>query len=703
MTLRHLFQFCTPLFILSAFSSAAEPELNDLLRQGLYAEEVSRDPAAAAAQYEQILARFHGQQAIAATALFRLAEVRRQQDKKADAITLYQQLLTDFPTAEAEAKLARQHLTELGGKIPEAGVAVVDEEEMEFARLKKLLVTSPDVARSETETVRAVTRNSVAAVKLLLDGGATVWDQGMVTAAKNGNLTIVNLLLDRGMNRNAGSALMAAIEWNRLEIARAIIQKVGSQAGAWGEPLAFAVKQGRVEIVRALLDAGARTDWQPPMCGIPDHPNLKVTFWEGPALITAIGNEAMTDMLLAAGADVNLAAADTGFTPLHCVGHHQADFGCRLAEKLLSRGAQVNALSKKHSTSSDDPFGSEGGVTPLDVVYAGLPETAALLVKHGAKATVNGVLRRLRPAAGTDTAEGIAHARMTLELMLSTGVDPNAVAKDGRSLLQTALDNDALSAAAVLLKAGANPNIIIRSTNLTDTRSPVTLLKHQAEGLVCNQLDPENLAKVKLLIDAGASPGADIDIPFRVGPHDLDGSVMKALLANKDLHGTLLRSLGGLPPVDGWQPAAREVFFNRVAIPGLANRKGVALLATRTGRIPETPMPGKIADDGNMAGFLDHHHLAILTANDPKGDAVARPLLTLARVGGNGSIERIPINYQGTDPLPTLKSGDVILIAPDGEPIVNDTQMAIVKGDFLNAIRKRLDPDIKMEHEEQEQ
>ena len=46
--------------------------------------------------------------AFAASALFRLAEVRRKQDRKDDAIVLYQKLLVRFPEAETEAKLARE-------------------------------------------------------------------------------------------------------------------------------------------------------------------------------------------------------------------------------------------------------------------------------------------------------------------------------------------------------------------------------------------------------------------------------------------------------------------------------------------------------------------------------------------------------------------------------------------------------------------
>jgi tetratricopeptide (TPR) repeat protein len=103
------------LFFPFATTHAEEPALRDLLRDGLYAEEVTRDPDAAAKHYEQLLARYSEQRDFAASALFRLAEVRHKQNRKDDAIQLYQRLLAEFPNAEAETKLARENLAALGG------------------------------------------------------------------------------------------------------------------------------------------------------------------------------------------------------------------------------------------------------------------------------------------------------------------------------------------------------------------------------------------------------------------------------------------------------------------------------------------------------------------------------------------------------------------------------------------------------------
>src|SRR5690606_34842229 len=103
-------------------SFAAEPAVKDLLRDGLYAEEVTRDSEAAARQYDEIIRRYSEQRRHAATAIFRLAEIRREQGQKDEAIKLYQRLLAEFPDLADQSKLAAKHINELGGEPPAPGI-----------------------------------------------------------------------------------------------------------------------------------------------------------------------------------------------------------------------------------------------------------------------------------------------------------------------------------------------------------------------------------------------------------------------------------------------------------------------------------------------------------------------------------------------------------------------------------------------------
>ena len=182
------------------FSSvrAEEPALRELLRDALYTEEVTRDPEKAAKQYEELLARHDAQKTFAAAALFRLAEVRRKQDRKDDAIQLYQRLIAEFPRAETEIKLAKENLAALGGKLPEAGAAPVpgNPEDQELARLEAMAVSSPDVLLDSATTLsQAANQGHAKIVKRMLDAGCKPYQgNALENAAYIGNLEIVKLL-----------------------------------------------------------------------------------------------------------------------------------------------------------------------------------------------------------------------------------------------------------------------------------------------------------------------------------------------------------------------------------------------------------------------------------------------------------------------------------------------------------------------------
>ncbi|MGI8604480.1 MAG: tetratricopeptide repeat protein [Verrucomicrobiales bacterium] len=92
-------------------------DLRQLLQQALFEEEATRNLDKAAEAYDALLNAYQGQQQLAATALFRLAEVRRKQGRNIDAIALYQKLVAEFPNAEPQAKMSRENLSALGARI----------------------------------------------------------------------------------------------------------------------------------------------------------------------------------------------------------------------------------------------------------------------------------------------------------------------------------------------------------------------------------------------------------------------------------------------------------------------------------------------------------------------------------------------------------------------------------------------------------
>src|SRR5207249_9768 len=147
----------------------------------------------------------------------------------------------------------------------------------------------------------------------------------------------------------------------------------------------FAVRSGRIEAVRALLDAGARIDET-----APDGTN---------ALVIAAVNAhwELGALLLDRGADPNAAAQ--GWTPLHQVARTRTlnigQFpypvptgrltGLDLARKLIERGANVNARMTKEIVDGYRNRFNRVGATPLLLAAKGADvEMIRLLAANGA-------------------------------------------------------------------------------------------------------------------------------------------------------------------------------------------------------------------------------------------------------------------------------------------------------------------------------
>jgi ankyrin repeat protein len=252
-------------------------------------------------------------------------------------------------------------------------------------------------------------------------------------AAEQGNLGVIEVLLDKGGDIDAqsarhGNALQAASARGDKEIATLLLDKgadVNAQGGHFGNALQAASARGDKEMATLLLDKGADVDAQGGYFGNA----LQAASWNG--------NKEMATLLLDKGADVNTqggyfsnalqAALEKGYQDI--------------ATLLLDKGADVNAQSGRYS----------------NALYAaserGQKEMATLLLDKGADVDAQGGhFGNALQAASYNSQKEIA------TLLLDKGADVNAQGGHFGNALQAASWNGNKEIATLLLDKGADVN-----------------------------------------------------------------------------------------------------------------------------------------------------------------------------------------------------------------------------------------------------
>ena len=176
-----------------------------------------------------------------------------------------------------------------------------------------------------------------------------------------GKNEIVELLILNGANVNAKTMrgftpLDEAIKYKRTETA-ALLRKHGAKSGA-EDSIHIAARTGNHEAVKKHLAAGTDVNAKEWQFGTPLHH------------ATMGGHKEIAELLISAGAKVNVKGGFVDGTPLHWAAY---DGRNEITELLITAGAEVNA-------NSDD----DG--TPLDwAIKYNHTKTADLLRKHGGK------------------------------------------------------------------------------------------------------------------------------------------------------------------------------------------------------------------------------------------------------------------------------------------------------------------------------
>jgi ankyrin repeat protein len=399
-----------------------QPDLRTLLRDALFTEEVTRDAEKAAQQYEQLLARHAEHQAFAATALFRLAEVRRKQNRNDEAIALYQRLIREFPTATTEVKLATENLATLGAKpLDPTTPSPIDEDTRELRRLQKWVESSPDRLKDPELLLTAVKEGHLSSIDFLLKAGAAAEPWKLLReAATTGNLRTTTLILDFPFeNGHLGleEALFTAVSLDYHDVTKLLLSRGANPNDREGHyriaentlpptkstaqmtALHVAVRKNNIELCKLLLDHKA-------------DPNRLTTFPDslisinkgnpGPPAGTPLHDAVLTSLeitrlLIDHGANVNAAPESTGVTPLHLA--VRVDDNEKIIQLLVEKGAELEAKTLQIQPVQPDRDLSQPlapyapGSTPLQIALAfqQIPN-ARLLISLGASVKHPGVI-----------------------------------------------------------------------------------------------------------------------------------------------------------------------------------------------------------------------------------------------------------------------------------------------------------------------
>ncbi len=596
-------------FLPNATARAQEPPLSDLLRDGLYAEEVTRDAEAAAKQYEQVLARYAEQREFAATALFRLAEVRRKQDRKDDAIQLYQRFLTEFPDSATQAKLARENLATLGAKVPEPGALAIPEETRELQRLEQLAKSSPDLLRKPGVLVEAVKKGWSKPVAFVLDQLSSPESKALVLneAAREGHLGLIQMVLARGVDPkgdSANAALCTAVEANNLEVVKYLLAagtspdgKTAGEAPELSTPLLVAVRGDKLEIARMLLEKGADVNLMPRRC-MP-HANVSADLYIGGPLHEAIcfNKPKIIDLLLEHKADVNLAEPRSKITPLWLAAKQNLKGSPELVKRLLDLGANPDAESAERPKNETWPNRYAGHVSPLELAISESSVDCVKLILAAKKAR-------------------------------NTPVDNPYIIQTVLSLSDAAI---ALEITRLLLDHGADPNppdLLYKS-----------LFKRWSEG--ARITEPKETSLLEEVAKSKKIANAEELLPI------IELLLERGSKVDPKWEATDFGSARG---------EIRPLLIRRISYPKWAAEKTVRLIDYDSillyNKVIATPQ--------NAADVPPALARLLLTPGLP-GDFY-RPYkdLVLIRRSGSGTTEKTVMHLDGTEPFPTLKWGDIL-------------------------------------------
>ena len=321
---------------------------------------------------------------------------------------------------------------------------------------REYLATNPDAANKAEIETRIKGLESVTQQSLM--------DQALVYAAKNGNLSNVNLLITRGAKDEEGAALAAAYSEGHSEIEKLLeraaakplnaktverlvlaafikddVQRFASMVEFVDQKdrddlLLYTINQSKTqptEIVRVLLDKGANVN-QPT--------NYKT------ALMHAAdkGYTEIVSLLLSKGAQVNV-QTDEGTALMEAVSSGHTE----VVKILLSAGADIKAVHRLGDQALAIAARQRNYKTPNAEPDS---EIVRLLLAKGADPNATGRYG-ITPLMSANTAAKV-------RLLVAKGAKINAKDEEGKTALMQAASRGEPDVVSALLESGADVNAI---------------------------------------------------------------------------------------------------------------------------------------------------------------------------------------------------------------------------------------------------
>jgi ankyrin repeat protein len=558
-------------------------------------------------------------------------------------------------------------------------------------------VTTTFGADSMTVLEVAMGRRNIELIQLLLDGGARITESAFLTAVRGRSLDIAKLLLKSGA-RVTQRVIESAAENDESEMVLFLLNSAESSIKERGSSAALiaAIHHGKTNLIEALDASGVqfnstlklkaaieatthRGDIRLLRLLLGDNSRYRARVTEslGNSLHAAIANgqNDITEMLLAAGADANT-WNHLGESPLWPAIRRK---DAHLARKLLAAGAAVNSVIEINVglylqyTTTVLPAAVAWGYYPLirDIINAGAEVNAP-------------------EGKGGKTALTVAVERgdaVTIQLLIDAGADVNAPAATlfGLTALEAAVRNKDIDMAHYLLGIGADPDdrsliaAVFGSVQLIQILLTARLSRYQRcpKGYGCGALQHairlKNAAMVEILLANGVDANAIVrqklgdgetssrrDAPtIRYG----ESALGTAIKTDKSNGLWIVRMLlrGGADPnsivIESTNSTALLVAINQknLALVNALIAAGVDVNASLTACISRTPLQLAVEE-----GSMDIVHVLLKHGADVNAspyDRYGATALQFAAIGGYVGIAHLLLERGAEVNAPPAKIG----------------------------------------------